>query len=104
MDRRFFLTSLLGAAGTSIALVALAPKAQAATLLEELAEMEASGGNLLAAELADMPASGATQAQYYYTRPHRAYRRRYYAPPPRIRRCRTFYDRWGRLVRRCWWR
>lgn len=110
MDRRFFLTSLLGVAGASAATAMLAPKAQALPLFEELQAMDAAAVNPLVAGEADLPAEGATEAQYYYGPPPGTYRRRprryYRAPPPprpRIRRCRTFYDRWGRLVRRCWW-
>jgi hypothetical protein len=106
MDRRFFLKSLLGVAGASAASALLAPKAQALPLFDELQAMDASGSNPLAtAALADLPAEGASEAQYYGPPPgyYRRRPRRYYAPPPRVRRCRTFYDRWGRLVRRCWW-
>lgn len=113
MDRRFFLTSLLGVAGASAASVLLMPKAHALPLLEELQAMEAKDAQVpaTAAEEADLPAPGASQAQYYYGPPPGYYRRRprryyvppYDAPPPRIRRCRFFYDRWGQLVRRCWW-
>ncbi len=112
MDRRFFLKSLLGVAGTGAAVAAFAPRAEALPLLDELAAMDATGSNPLAtasaAAEADLPAPGAEEAQYYYGPPPGYYRRRsrrYYrpVPPPRVRRCRTFYDRWGRLVRRCWW-
>ena len=105
MDRRIFLKSLLGVAGSGAACVAFAPSAEAAPLLDELAAMDAQGSNPLsqaAAHEADLPAPGAHDAQYYY---RRRPRRRYYRPlpPARVRRCRTFYDRFGRLVRRCWW-
>ncbi len=105
MDRRLFLQSLLGVAGSGAALVALAPHAEAASLLDELAAMDAQGTNPLAhspVQEADLPATGAEEAQYYYRR-RRA--RRYYRPmrAARVRRCRTVYDRFGRLVRRCWW-
>ena len=110
MDRRNFLKSLLGLAGASAAVVALTPSAEALPLLDELAALDATGANPLAGASAqaeaDLPAPGAAEAQYYYGPPPGAYRRRprrYYRPPPRVRRCRTFYDRWGRLVRRCWW-
>lgn len=114
MDRRNFLKSLLGLAGTGVAVVALTPPAEAASLLDELAMMEAQGTNPLAAPLgqaeaeADLASPGAQEAQYYYYGPppgaYRRRPRRAYRPPPRRRRiCRTFYDEWGRLMRRCWW-
>ncbi|MEN9708173.1 MAG: hypothetical protein RIQ68_581 [Pseudomonadota bacterium] len=106
MDRRFFLKSVLGLAGAGAATALLAPEAQALPLLEELQALDAAGANPLMASESDLPAQGASEAQYYYGPPPGYYRRRprrYYRPPPRVRRCRTFYDRWGRLVRRCWW-
>jgi hypothetical protein len=108
MDRRFFLKSVLTLAGAGAATALLAPEAQALPLLEELQAMEATGSNPLVVGESDLPAQGASEAQYYYgqqPRRHRRRARRYYRPlpPPRVRRCRTFYDRWGRLVRRCWW-
>jgi hypothetical protein len=108
MDRRFFLKSVLTLAGAGAATALLAPEAEALPLLEELHAMEATGTNPLMVSESDLPALGASEAQYYYgqqPRRHRRRPRRYYRPlpPPRVRRCRTFYDRWGRLVRRCWW-
>lgn len=108
MDRRFFLKSVLSLAGAGAATALLAPEAQALPLLEELQALDATGANPLMASESDLPAQGASEAQYYYGQQPRYYRRRprrYYRPlpPPRVRRCRTFYDRWGRLVRRCWW-
>ena len=106
MDRRFFLTTVFSLAGAGAAMALLAPKAQAASLLEELQTMDAKGAHSLIASESDLPAQGASEAQYYYGQQPRYYRRRprrYYRPPPRVRRCRTFYDRWGRLKRRCWW-
>jgi hypothetical protein len=106
MDRRFLLKSLLGLAGVGAIASLLAPSAQASPLLDELQALDAARSNPLMASESDLPAPGASDAQYYYGPPPGYYRRRprrYYRPPPRVRRCRTFYDRWGRLVRRCWW-
>jgi len=108
MDRRIFIKSLLGVAGAAVAASAFAPRAEALPLLDELKDMDAKGANPLkaAAPEADLPAEGATEAQYYYGPRRRHYRRRYYRPYRRfyrpVRRCRTFVNRWGRLVRRCW--
>lgn len=106
MDRRNFMKSLLGVAGAAAAVSAFAPRAQALPLLDELQAMDAKGVNPLkaAASEADMPAPGATEAQYWYGPRRRywgrpVYRRRFYGP---VRRCRTFVNRWGRVVRRCW--
>jgi hypothetical protein len=108
MDRRFFIKSVLSIAGAGAATALLAPEAQALPLLEELQALDATGANPLMASESDLPAQGASEAQYYYgqqPRRHRRRPRRYYSPlpPPRVRRCRTFYDRTGRLRRRCWW-
>ncbi|MDB5650757.1 MAG: hypothetical protein JWL62_2277 [Hyphomicrobiales bacterium] len=102
MDRRIFIQSLLGVAGTAVAATAFTSKAQALPLLDELKAMDAAGspGTLVSGSEADLPAEGAIEAQYYYRR--RYYRpRAYYRPRPIYRRCRTFVNRWGRLVRRC---
>ena len=106
MDRRFFLKSVLSLAGAGAAAALLIPEAQALPLLEELQALDATGANPLMVSESDLPAQGSSEAQYYYGPPPGYYRRRprrYYRPPPRVRRCRTFYDRWGRLKRRCWW-
>jgi hypothetical protein len=103
MERRIFLKSMLGFAGAAAAASVFTSRAEALPLLEELKAMDAKGVNPLKAENeADLPAPGATEAQYYYGG---GYRRRYYGRPVyrrRYRRCRTFVNRWGRLVRRCW--
>jgi hypothetical protein len=107
MDRRFFLQSLLGVAGTAVAISALSSKAQALPLLDELKAMDAAAPlTAVSAAEGDLPAEGAIEAQYYrrrgYYRPRAYYRpRRIYRPMYRAR-CRTFVNRWGRLVRRCW--
>ena len=108
MDRRFFLKSVFALAGAGAVSALLAPEAQALPRLEELEALDAKGANPLMASESDLPAQGASETQYYYGQQPRRYRRRprrYYSPlpPPRVRRCRTFYDRWGRLVRRCRW-
>jgi hypothetical protein len=101
MDRRIFLKSLLGVAGAAAAASAFASRAEALPLFDELQAMDAKGVNPLkvAENEADLPSPGATEAQYYYG----GYRRRYYRPMyRRVRRCRSFVNRWGRVVRRCW--
>jgi len=108
MDRRFFLKSILCFAGAGATTALLAPEAQALPLFEELQALDATGANPLKVSESDLPAQGASEAQYYYGQQPRHYRRRPRRtyrplPPPRVRRCRTFYDRWGRLRRRCWW-
>jgi hypothetical protein len=116
MHRRSFLVSLIGAAAGS---VALSSKAAAApqTPWEALQSLEAE------TTLEDLPAQGAQEAQRRHSRGyrrhyrgHRGYGRRhfrrgwvrgpYYGPRRRWRRrvCRVVPNRWGQLVRRCWWR
>lgn len=106
MDRRIFVKSILGVAGAAATVAVFTPRAEASPLLDQLKAMDAAGANpaKAAADAADLPAEGAAEAQYYYgpRRRHwgRPYvRRRYWRP---VRRCRTFVNRWGRLVRRCW--
>lgn len=105
MDRRIFLKSMLGVAGAAAAASAFASRAEALPLFDELQAMDARGVNpLKTASEADLPAAGASEAQYYYG-PRYGYRRRVWVRPVyrrRFRRCRTFVNRWGRLVRRCW--
>ena len=108
MDRRLFLKSVLSLAGAGAAAALLAPEAQALPVLEELRALDAKGSNPLMVSESDLPAQGAYEAQYYYAQQPRYYRRRLrrtYRPlaPARVRRCRTVYDRSGRLVRRCRW-
>lgn len=107
MDRRLFIRSLLGVAGSAVAVSAFSSKAQALPLLDELQAMDAAGSNPLqaaAASDADLPAEGAEEAQYYYRRRYAPRRRYYYAPRRYYRRprCAWVRNRWGRLVRRCW--
>ena len=104
MDRRLFIQSLLGVAGSAVAVSALSSKAQAATLFDELKSMDAAGAAGLktaSAPDADLPAEGAAEAQYYRRRYYRPRRRFYYRRP--VRRCYWVRNRRGRLVRRCTW-
>lgn len=104
MDRRIFLKSLLGVAGAAAAASAFSAPAQALPLLDELEAMDVKGGNPLTAAIdPDLPSPGATETQYYVG-PRRGYRRGWGRPVYRrpIRRCRTFVNRNGRVVRRCW--
>ncbi|MDB5569041.1 MAG: hypothetical protein JWN93_224 [Hyphomicrobiales bacterium] len=113
MDRRNFLRAAFAVAGAAT-VGAMAGKAEAATLLDDLA----SGADLQAGvDLqagADLPATGAAEAQLYerrgydYDRP-RGYgfrggdiddwrgRRRWRRRP----RCWVSRNRWGEMVRRC---
>jgi hypothetical protein len=104
MDRRIFLKSLLGVAGAAAAASAFAGRAEALPLFDELQAMDAKGVNPLkiAENDADLPSEGATETQYYYGRRRGYYGYRGYRRPVYRRRCRTFVNRWGRLVRRCW--
>ena len=104
MDRRIFLKSLLGVAGAAAAASAFAGRAEALPLLNELQPMDARGVNpLKVADSADLPSEGATEAQYYYGPRRRGYYGyRGYRRPIYRRRCRTFVNRWGRVVRQCW--
>ena len=106
MDRRIFLKSMLGVAGAAAAASAFASRAEALPLFDELQAMDAKGVNPLkvAESDADLPSEGATEAQYYYYGPRRRgyYGYRGYGRPVYRRRCRTFVNRWGRVVRQCW--
>ena len=107
MDRRLFVKSLFGAAGAAWVATALAPRAHALPLLDELQAMDAAGTSPLTEvpiDPADLPAEGAIETQYYGPP-----RRRYYGHPynhpyrrPVRRRCRTYINRYGQRVRRCW--
>lgn len=103
MDRRHFITSMLGVAGAAATVSLLPSSAQASPLFDQLKAMDDAGTSPLktAADAADLPAEGATEAQYYRRRYYRPrYARPYYRPRFRAR-CRTYVNRWGRLVRRC---
>ena len=91
MDRRTFLTSLLGVAGAAATLSVSVPEAQAAPLFDQLKAID--GG----APDADLPAPNA-QAAWHRGFPHRGWgpRRRW-----RPRRCVIRRNRFGRLVRVC---
>jgi hypothetical protein len=106
MDRRNFLKSLLGVAGAAAAATAFAGRAEALPLLDELQAMDAKGVNpvKIAESEADLPSEGASETQYYYGPPRRRgyYGYRGYRRPVYRRRCRTFVNRRGRVVRQCW--
>jgi hypothetical protein len=120
MDRRNFLLAFIGAAAGGVALSSQARAAPANSLWDDLQDLEAAG-----APVEDLPAEGAEEAQNrrsrgrghyrgrryrggrsyyrrgprgraygYYRRPRRRYRRRV---------CRVVRNRYGYLVRRCWW-
>lgn len=108
MDRRNLLRSIFALGGAATVLV-MPKSSQAASLFDELEQMEAKA----LTQDADLPAEGAEDAQYYrgrrrcwWTRDRwgrrvRVCRR---APPPwrrRRRRCWWTRDRWGRRIRVC---
>jgi hypothetical protein len=122
MHRRNFLLGLIGAAAGGVALSSHANAASGRTPWDDLQDLENSG-----APPEDLPAEGASEAQNRRSRRRygrrggrRVYRRRFYGRPrgrayrywgPRRRRrywgrrrvCRVVRNRWGYLVRRCWW-
>ncbi len=119
MNRRGFLLGLMGAAVGGAAIASQA-QAQERGLWDELNDLEAVDAT------EDLPAEGAEEAQHRRSRGRRGGRRRggrrYYGrrryrrgrPYWRYRRPRRYYrrrrvcrlvrNRYGRLIRRCWWR
>jgi hypothetical protein len=91
MDRRAFLTSLLGVAGAAASIGLTAREAKAAPLFEELKAVDRLAPD------ADLPAPDA-QAAWHRGFPHRGWgpRRRW-----RPRRCVVRRNRFGRIVRVC---
>lgn len=91
MDRRTFLTSLLGVAGAAAALSLSASQATAAPLFDKLNAIDHGAPD------ADLPATNARPA-WHRGFPHRGWgpRRRW-----RPRRCVIRRNRFGRVVRVC---
>lgn len=106
MDRRSFLTGLLGLAGAAATAGLLAPQAEAIPLyqLRKLPAVppddeptDAVGETPDGTEVEDV--------QYWRRRRRRYWRRRSYWRGGRGRQiCRTRWDRWGRPFRSCYWR
>lgn len=116
MNRRGFIFGVLGMAAGGAALASTAQAAPAQTLWDELQGLDGAQ---------DLPAEGAEEAQRRHARGHyrgrTVYRHRGYRYPrgraygyywgPRRRRvgwgrrrvCRLVRNRWGYLVRRCFW-
>ena len=123
MNRRGFLLALAGAAASGVALSTQAQAAPAGAVWDDLQAIEAGGEALDG----DLPAEGATEAQRHgrgrASHGHRAPRGRYYGRRrayyprgraygyyhrPRYRRyrrrvCRRAVNRYGYVVRRCYW-
>jgi hypothetical protein len=95
MDRRLFLTSVLGLAGAAAGASLLTPAAQAAPLFDRLAAID-QGATDKAATDPDLPAPDA-QAAWHRGFPHRGWGPR----RMRRRRCVVRRNRFGRLVRVC---
>ncbi len=91
MDRRTFLTSLLGVAGAAASISLATPEAKASPLFDELKARDGLEPK------ADLPAPDA-QAAWHHGFPHRGWglRRRW-----RPRRCVIRRNRFGRIVRVC---
>jgi hypothetical protein len=103
MDRRLFLTGLLGVAGTAAIATAMPRQAQALTggPLEDLAPRS----DALPPEVeAEVEKDEGTEVAWHRGRPHYRRRRRRRRRVRRRRwrrRCRWYRNRWGRRVRRC---
>lgn len=98
MDRRKFLTSMLGLSGAVAGVALVTHQAQASTLLDRLTDIERIPQTSGAAEAADLPAVEAQEA-WHRGAPHRGWvgrRRRV-----RRRRCVWRRTRSGRMVQVC---
>ena len=98
MDRRVFLTGLLGAAGT-LAFAASLPRQAEALAIGPVDDITPHTDNLLTdLQTQEIEDSGGTQTAWHHGRPHRRRRVR----RRRWRRvCRRYRNRWGHWVRRC---
>lgn len=101
MDRRGFLTALLGLAGAG-AMGGLALSSAQATTLDQLKNLPLDEIDMPDASAAATP-DGTPIEEVWHNPWHRP-------PPPRYRRrgrqrrvCRTVRDRWGNRRRRCWY-
>jgi hypothetical protein len=94
MDRRFFLRSLVAAAGAAALVPVLGLENEAMAAPRAKADIKPAPADTLDA---DAPAEGATESQFFYyrRRPRYFYRPRYYYRP------RYFYRR--RFYRRRFW-
>jgi hypothetical protein len=95
MDRRFFLRSLVAAAGAAALVPVLGLENEAMAAPRAKADVKPTPADTLDA---DAPAEGATESQFfyyrrprYYYRPRYVYRRRFYRPRYVYRR--RFYRR-----------
>jgi len=94
MDRRSFFTGLLGLIGAAATVGLLIPTAEATPLnqLRNLVPLPPDDHLAVAPD-----GTEAEDVQYW-----RRQRRRYWRRGGRV--CRTYWDRWGRPFRRCYWR
>jgi len=98
MDRRFFLRSLVAAAGAAALVPVLGLENEASAAPRAKTDVKPDVNSAPADTLdADAPAEGATESQfYYYRRPRRYYYRRpryYYYRRPRYYYRRRYYRR-----------
>lgn len=101
MDRRGFLTALVGLAGAG-ALGGLALSPAQATTLDQLKNLPLDEVETPQAGIAATP-DGTPVEEVWHNPWHRPPPPRYRRPVRRRRVCRTVRDRWGRRVRRCWY-
>lgn len=106
MDRRFFLRSLVAAAGAAALVPVLGLENEAMAASRAKAEVKPDLNTAPAEPVdADAPAEGATESQYfYYRRPRYYYRPRYvYRRPRYYYRPRYVYRRPRYVYRRRYW-
>lgn len=102
MDRRLFLTGLLGAAGAA-AMVAALPRQAEALAIGPLDDTTPDVGVNPEAATEEMAGADGVETAWHRGRPHGPYRRH----RRRVRRrrwrraCRRYRNRWGRWARSC---
>jgi len=102
MDRRGFLTALLGIAGAG-AMGGLALSSAQATTLDQLKNLPLDEIDTPDVSSAATP-DGTPIEEVWHNPWHRPPPRRIYRGRGRQRRvCRIVRDRWGRPIRRCWY-
>lgn len=99
MDRRLFLTGLLGAAGAA-AMVAALPRQAEALAIGPLDDTTPDVGVKPEAAAEEMAGADGVETAWHRGRPHHHRRRRVRRRRWR-RACRRYRNRWGRWVNRC---